>query len=106
MQGRPLAADRIRSRPASRAARNRSDQPASTATVAGPLYRLADHVGQHGRQHRKGQIPPPEFWSAASHVAPGVQAALGDAADALGLYRDVAQLHKNAAAADNLRAAS
>jgi hypothetical protein len=37
---------------------------------------------------------------------PADQAALGDAADARGLYRDAAQLHKNAAAAGNLRAAS
>ena len=97
---------RIRPRPARRAARNRGDQPASMAAAAGPLYRLADYLDQHGRAHRASQIPPAEFWSAAAaHAAPGDQAALGDAAHARGLYRDAAQLHKNAAASGNLRAA-
>ena len=72
------------------------------AAAAGPLYRLADYLDQHGRAHRASQIPPAEFWSAAAaHAAPGDQAALGDAADARGLYRDAAQLHKNAAASGN-----
>ena len=93
---------RIRPRPA----RGRGDQPASTAAAAGPLYRLADYLDQHGRAYRASQIPPAEFWSAgAAHAAPGDQAALGDGAEARGLYRDSAQLHKNAAASGNLRAA-
>ena len=97
---------RIRPRPARRAARHRGDQPASMAAAAGPLYRLADYLDQHGRAHRASQIPPAEFWSAAAaHAAPGDQAALGDAAHARGLYRDAAQLHKNAAASGNPRAA-
>ena len=97
---------RIRPRPARHAARNRGDQPGSMAAAAGPLYRLADYLDQHGRAHRASQIPPAEFWSAAAaHAAPGDQAALGDAAHARGLYRDAAQLHKNAAASGNLRAA-
>ena len=97
---------RIRPRPDGRSARDRGDQPASLAAAAGPLYRLADYLDQHGRAHRAGQIPPAEFWSAAAaHAAPGDQAALGDAAHARGLYRDAAQLHKNAAASGNLRAA-
>ena len=76
------------------------------AAAAGPLYRLADYLDQHGRAHRASQIPPAEFWSAAAaHAAPGDQAALGDAAHARGLYRDAAQLHKNAAASGNPRAA-
>ena len=96
---------RIRSRPA-RHARGRGDQPGSMAAVAGPLYRLADYLDQHGRVHRASQIPPAEFWSAAAaHAAPGDQAALGDAAYVRGLYRDAAQLHKNAAASGNLDAA-
>ena len=75
------------------------------AAAAGPLYRLADYLDQHGRAHRASQIPPAEFWSAAAaHAAPGDQAALGDAAHARGLYRDAAQLHKNAAASGNPRA--
>ena len=97
---------RIRLRPGSRAARSRGDQPASMAAAAGPLYRLADYLDQHGRAHRAGRIPPVEFWSAAAaHAAPAAQAALGDAAHNRGLYRDAAQLHKNAAASGNPRAA-
>jgi len=72
---------------------------------AGPLYRLADYLDQHGRRHREGLFPPAGFWAAAAdHVSPSDQAVLGDAADARGLYRDAAQLHKNAAARGNLRA--
>ena len=93
---------RIRPRPARHAARDRGDQPGSMATAAGPLYRLADYLDQHGRAHRASQMPPAEFWSAAAaHAMPGDQAALGNAAHARGLYRDAAQLHKNAAASGN-----
>jgi hypothetical protein len=96
---------RIRPRPA-RHPRGRGDQPASMTAAAGPLYRLADYLDQHGRALRADQIPPAEFWSAAAaHAAPGDQAQLGDAAWARGLYRDAAQLHKNAAASGDLRAA-
>ena len=95
-----------RPRPARHTARTRRDQPASMTAVAGPLYRLADYLDQHGRAHRAGQIPPAEFWSAAAaHAPPADQAALGDAADARGLYRDAAQLHKNAAASGNTHSA-
>jgi len=96
---------RIRPRRAGHAARTQGDQLVGTAAAAGPLYRLADYLDQHGRAHRTAQIPPAEFWSAAAHAAPGDQAALGDAAHARGLYRDAAQLHKNAAASGNPRAA-
>jgi uncharacterized protein YidB (DUF937 family) len=97
---------RIRPRPARPAARSRGGQPASMAAAAGPLYRLADYLDQHGRAYRASQIPPAEFWSAAAeHAAPGDQAALGDGAHARGLFRDAAQLHKNAAASGNPRAA-
>jgi hypothetical protein len=76
------------------------------ASIPGmPLYRLADYLDQHGRCHRENQIPPAGFWAAAAdHALPGDQAALGDAAHDRGLYRDAAQLHKNAAADGNLRA--
>jgi hypothetical protein len=94
---------RIRPRPA-RYARGRGDRP-GMAAAAGPLYRLADYLDQHGRAHRASQIPPAGFWSAAAaHAAPGDQAALGDAAHDRGLYRDAAQLHKNAAASGDPRA--
>ena len=103
---------RIRPRPArSRApgpgSRDSDEQLAGgqAGIPGGPLYRLADYLDQHGRRHRKGQFPPAGFWAAAAgHAFPGDQAALGDAAHARGLYRDAAQLHKNAAARGNLRA--
>jgi hypothetical protein len=97
---------RIRPRAARPAARHNGDQPASMAAAAGPLYRLADYLDQHGRAHRANQIPPPEFWSAAAaHAPPADQATLGDAAHDRGLYRDAAQLHKTAAASGNPDAA-
>ena len=90
---------RIRPRPARPAARHRGDQPASTAVAAGPLYRLADYLDQHGRAHRASQIPPAEFWAAAAgHAHAGDQAALGHAALNRGLFRDGAQLYKCATA--------
>ena len=96
---------RIRPRPARSAARYREDQPASMDTAVGPLYRLADYLDQHGRAHRASQIPPADFWSAAAYTDPDDQNALGDAAHTRGLYRDAAQLDKNAAASGNIRAA-
>jgi hypothetical protein len=104
---------RIRPRPA----RSRAAGPGSRAdggqladaqadVAGGPLYRLADYLDQHGRAHRKSQIPPADFWAAAAaHASPGDQAALGEAADARGLYRAAAQLHKNAAESGDLRTA-
>ena len=86
---------------------NGDKQPAGgQASIAGvPQYRLADYLEQHGRHERKSQIPLADFWAAAANQAvPGDQAALGDAAHARGLYRDAAQLHKNAAANGNLHA--
>jgi len=95
---------RIRPRRAAR--RGGGGQPGSlTAAAAEPLYRLADYLDQHGRVHRASQIPPAEFWAAAAaHAAPADQAALGKAAHDRGLYRDAAQLHKNAAESGNFGA--
>ena len=94
----------IRPRPARPAAGDSAGQRAAD-TSGGPGYRLADYLDQHGRAQRGSQIPPAEFWAAAAaRAAPADQAALGDAAHARGLYRDAAQLHKNAAVAGNRRA--
>jgi hypothetical protein len=96
-----------RSRPSEPGARDSGEQLADgpASTLGGPQYRLADYPDQHGRTHRKGQIPPAEFWTAAAdHAFPADQAALGDAAHARGLYRAATQLHKNAAASGNTRA--
>jgi Trypsin-like peptidase domain len=75
------------------------------AMTAGPLYRLADYLDQYGRQHRKTEIPPADFWAAAAgHAFPSDQTALGEAAHDRGLYRAAAQLYKNAAAHGNRHA--
>ena len=103
-KGVPGPLTRIRPRPARPGPRDGKDQRAGGPADpgGGPVYRLADYLDQHGRQHRKSQFPPAGFWAAgADHASPGDQAALGDAAHARGLYRDAAQLHKNATARGN-----
>ncbi|OIJ63179.1 hypothetical protein WN71_035630 [Streptomyces mangrovisoli] len=76
--------------------------PARPATSGRPRYLLADYLDQHGRRHRATQIPPVDFWTAAArHAPPADLTALGDAAWNRGLYRDAAQLHKNATAHGN-----
>ncbi|MBT2212566.1 hypothetical protein [Actinomadura sp. NEAU-AAG7] len=62
-----------------------------------PVYRLADYLDQHARDTRADQIPPIGFWvAAAAHAHPDDQHTLGHAAWDRGLYRDAAQLLKNA----------
>ena len=65
--------------------------------AGGPVYRLADYLDQH-RRRTVPPIPPrssrPPPWPRPADD----QAALGEAADARGLYRDATQLYKNAAA--------
>ncbi|MEU2427748.1 hypothetical protein ABZ619_43375 [Streptomyces sp. NPDC007851] len=72
----------------------------------GPHYLLADYLDQHGRHHRAETIPPIDFWTAAAHHAhPTDLTELGNAAWNRGLYRDAAQLHKNATTHGNPHAA-
>ena len=78
-------------RSATRACRCTGSRTTSTSTVAAIS---------------NDQIPPANFWAAADHAFPADQAALADAAHDRGLYRDAAQLHKNAAARGNLHAVS
>ena len=63
-------------------------------------YRLADYLDQHGRKIFAETIPPPEFWAAATHSEPGVQAKFGAAAADRGLLKTGAQLLKNATEAE------
>ncbi|MFF4554386.1 hypothetical protein [Streptomyces sp. NPDC001422] len=63
----------------------------------GPHYVLADYIDQHGRHTLAETIPPVAFWTAAAtHAHPADLTELGNAAWNRGLYRDAAQLHKNA----------
>jgi len=63
-------------------------------------YQLADYLDQHGRKILAETIPPPEFWAAATHSKPDVQARFGAAAADRGLLKTGAQLLKNATEAD------
>lgn len=73
----------------------------------GQDYLLADYLVQHGRDFRADQCPPAGFWvSAADHACPADQAILANAARACGLYRNAAQLAKNAASCGDARAAA
>jgi len=77
-------------------------RPARSAEFSGvperePVYRLADFLDQTGRRERRGRMAPAGFWAAAAKWAnPGDFAALGETAQLSGLYRDAAQLYKNA----------
>ncbi|WP_187683266.1 hypothetical protein [Nocardia wallacei] len=79
---------------------SRTDHTAARRGETGaPVYQLADYLDQYGRRARANTIPPIGFWEAAAvHSRPDDQHALAQAAWARGLYRDAAQLWKNAAA--------
>ncbi|MEU8653648.1 hypothetical protein AB0C53_28185, partial [Streptomyces sp. NPDC048737] len=77
--------------------RNQRTRQRPAPRPQGPHFLLADYLDQHGRHHRAETIPPIDFWSAAAHHAhPADLTALGNAAWDRGLYRDAAQLHKQA----------
>ncbi|MFC9872902.1 helix-turn-helix domain-containing protein [Nocardia salmonicida] len=63
-----------------------------------PVYQLADYLDQYGRIHRQDRFPPIPFWEAvAAHAGPQDLRKVGEAAWDRGLYRDAAQLWRNAA---------
>ncbi|MFA1550730.1 hypothetical protein [Actinomadura chokoriensis] len=72
----------------------------------GPLYRLADYLEQSGRQERRDQLPPAEFWEAAGRHATTELQELAHAAASRGLYFNAAKLHKLAAAQGDTDAAA
>ena len=63
-------------------------------------YQLADYLDQYGRKIFAEMIPPPEFWAAATHSDPAVQAKFGAAAADRGLLKAAAQLFKDSTEAD------
>jgi hypothetical protein len=72
----------------------------------GLVYQLTDYLEQFGRRHRAEVVPPIDFWTAAAaHARPADLNALGKAAWERGLYRDAAQLDKNATAQGDCQAA-
>ncbi|MFD9984045.1 hypothetical protein ACFWZJ_27100 [Streptomyces massasporeus] len=84
--------------------RNQRPHPATPPSLhplhaQGPLYQLTDYLDQYGRLHRANEVPPIDFWTAASaHARPTDLGALGTSAWNYGLYRDASQLHKQAIA--------
>jgi len=97
-KGVPGPLTRIRPRPGKAGGTAPRFQAGHGEQTRGPVYRLADYLDQHGRSHRSDLIPPPGFWAAAArHASPADQAILAAAARGCGLYRDAAQLSKNAA---------
>lgn len=83
--------------------------PAGSAVPPGTAlpWRLADYLEEDGRVDRAALIPPAGFWAAAAaHASVLDQGALGGAAWDRGLYRAAAQLHKNTAAAGDVRSAA
>lgn len=78
-----------------------------TEPPSGPNHRLADYLDQHGRQHRREHIPPIGFWTAlAVYAHPRDLSALAEAAWDRGLFRDAAQLWKNAVTSGDLTGAA
>ncbi|MYS86600.1 hypothetical protein [Embleya scabrispora] len=75
--------------------RPRRGEPAQ----AGPVYRLADYLEQHGRAERRYVCPPASFWEAAQLTpAAGDLLALAGEADARARFRQAASLYRLAAA--------
>jgi hypothetical protein len=85
--------------------RPRLGAPAGEAG-AGPAYRLADYLDQHGRRTRRELIPPLAFWAAASLAHPGDLTALARAAEGRGLLRGAARLYRQATAHGDTDAAA
>jgi hypothetical protein len=95
-RGVPGPLTRIRPRPAELAPKYQTTAVLSDSDQCQVSYRLADYLDQFGRRSRADKYPPMGFWAAASHADTSYQAALGNAARRRGLYRQAAQLHKNA----------
>ncbi|MEV0545024.1 ATP-binding protein [Nocardia salmonicida] len=85
----------IRERPLiSRIARER--RGCARGVSGDSVYQLADYLDEHGRRTRAQITPPVGFWSAVAQSDPTDQHNLAYAAWNRGLYRDAAQLWKNA----------
>ncbi|KPI33422.1 transcriptional regulator, XRE family [Actinobacteria bacterium OV450] len=63
---------RVHPRPADRPSADRAEPDPACAASAGPVFRLADFLEQHGRTIRKWACPPDSFWAAAeAHLTDG-----------------------------------
>ncbi|MEV0545667.1 hypothetical protein AB0H98_02535 [Nocardia salmonicida] len=98
--GAPGPLTRIRPRPLYAAASRtkRQTERSNQSVDNGAVYQLADYLEQYGRSRREAIVPPVMFWEAAArHVHTDDVTDLAEAAWSRGLYRDAAQLWKNAA---------
>jgi hypothetical protein len=97
----------IRPRPTRQAARGHRDRLASITADAGPLYRLAHYLDQHGRLTRQEQLGPPSLWDALADHTVGIDnlTRLAKAARDRGLYRHAAALWTTAATLGSANAA-
>ena len=70
-------------------------------------YHLADYLDQHSHHTRHAIIPPLDFWVACETLTDRVELReLGNAAEARGILRNAARLHKSAAALGDTKAAA
>ncbi|MFD5453930.1 hypothetical protein [Streptomyces olivaceus] len=84
VHGKQAPLMRVRHRPAHRPPDSSPQAGTSRTTTAGPEFRLADYLEQHGRAVRSTVCPPASFWhSAHTHLArPDELTSLGQAAQA------------------------
>ncbi|WP_189022639.1 hypothetical protein [Nocardia rhizosphaerihabitans] len=102
----PIGARPLDSR-ASQARGSRGHGRRFTAGPGQPTYQLADFLDQHGRRTRSQKTPPWMFWDAAAvHADPDHQHILARSGWDRGLYREAAQLWKNATSRGHSAAAS
>ncbi len=94
----------IRPRPASAPGRP-GRQGTGGDTAEEQVYQLADYLDQHGRRTRAHLIPPLGFWQAAAHTHRTHQHTLAQAAWDRRIYREAAQLWKNATSHGHPRSA-
>ena len=81
--------------------------PGHSSASRGKTYRLADYLDQHSHHTRHTIIPPLDFWVACETLTDRVELReLGNAAEARGILRNAARLHKSAAALGDTKAAA
>ncbi|GAA3984785.1 hypothetical protein GCM10022630_31210 [Thermobifida alba] len=81
-----------------RRVRPRRSQTGPASGTAGPVYRLADYLEQHGRHHRRDHYPPASFWQAAHRhlTTPDELHTLAKAAHRRGLLKHAVRLYHRA----------
>ncbi|GAB2766522.1 hypothetical protein GCM10027072_76760 [Streptomyces bullii] len=101
--GKQAPLHRVRQRPPRHPPGNPPSTDALASTLAGPVFRLADYLEQHGRALRRRQCPPASFWYAAhTHLtSPDDLGNLAEAARHRHRLQWAHHLHQRAADAGN-----